>query len=1244
MITHSDENQIRRYLLGESSPSESEQIEERLFTDDEFVELLLLCEDELIDDYARGLLPANERELFEKNFSFSPNRLEKLLLAQAAVRYAAMSRERTTESLNSDPQPTADLSDDSSGSVPQPNGSPQSESYISDPQPKGFLQNGRSRYAWWPKLLSPRLAATCAAILIMATIGVYWVSSRWFGAQENTVARNITEALNKAYSEERPIEARITGFNWAPFSTVVQLKGAESKSEKIDPTALQRAKYLLFDKEPDQSDPKYRQAIGQYYLAQKQFDVAIKELREGIKLAPQEARIYADLGAALLGKIELDRQSESRVKKQDVDECLSSLNKALELEPNLPEAIFNRALLKQKEMLRREARADWERYLQLDNNSSWAREARENLKQIEAELKKTSKKQEQRMKEFHAAFTSHNSEQILDTVSQSYTFNGNYIFEELLSAFLVARRSECKTTATERLNALTYIGDLVNSEKEDRYFSDLVDYYKHANAEQIDLSEKARQLMREANYYYGQSQNDSAIQKYEQAEELFLQAGDEAESLFARAWIGQCHHQRSDTKNNLAAFNKVLPVFIQKKYRWMESNARCGLANGHNSIGQFSQAIIDSQQCGQIANELGDQIGVIRSHYMQGAFSFDLGKHEENLRLSLRGRKLVDEFSAEPRYAITFYNLSAWSLSALGFHHSAIAYQKEAVRISEATSSPRLKAYAYIYQGQMYAQMKDFTDAIVSTQHGIAIGKELKDAGTSQDFQHRGLLQLGNIYRDAGQFANALKAFDEAKLYYERNGKKAFYFSASKGRLLTLIKQENDGAAQKELEQVISLYETYRQSIQEESNRNSFFDQEQGVYDVATDFALTRLNDHYLALTYAELGRARTLHDQLENGVDVIPGFEAPDLLLKPGKTLPRNSREIIEQLPPQIQLLEYAVLNDKILIWVICKDGIRHHQVEISAKRLNEKIESFLALISTSPDKADERWREPAAELYDLLIDPIRLSINQQKPVYIIPDKQLARLPFGALLSKTQRELIRDFKIGYASSANMFLDATNKARNLKPERQERLLAVGNPLFDRSVFPNLANLKVAEDEAAISATYYPSSIVLLMEKATKPAVLRELARADVAHLAMHYVRDELSPMRSFLPLAPGRGDDGLLRMPELYGLKNSPPLRLVILSACQTRGEHFIGGEGAIGISRPFEAAGVPLVVASLWPVDAEASAKLMVNFHRMRKRSGQSALDALRTAQLEMMNEASARRHPFFWAAFVSVGGFTQY
>lgn len=1252
MNTYSDENQIRRYLLGESSPADREQIEERLFREKDFSDELSLCENELIDDYAQNLLSEHERELFEKNFAYSPERLQNLLLAQAAIKYAkANLGESAVSDSTSVHQPTPLLTDKpaainlwSSKNETSGDHKPGKVSSINmRPQPNRVPSSGGTRNGWLQALFAPGFVAAYAAILVIASIGGLWFSMN-SKTPSNTIAQKVSAELSKAYSKQRPIEARISGLNHAPFPIQVQLMGDKSEPIKPDSMAFGRAEHLLFSQEAERDNPQFRQAMGQFYLAQQKFDEAIEQLRKAVQLDQSDSKLHADLGAALLGKIESDRQTEVGAKKEDVNECFGSLNKAIELDAKLLEAIFNRALLKQKEKLRREARTDWQRYLELDLNSPWAEEAKANLNLIEEELRKTSKKQEQRLKDFQVAYAARDSEKALEAVSQSYTFDGNYIFEELLNIFLAAKQNGCENIANERFKTLAYIGDLVNSEKGDRYFSDLVHYYSHAKAEQIALSAQARQLMREANFFYRKSQNDRAVELYQKAEELFLQADNEAEPLFAKSWIGQCHHQRSDTVQNLKAFNEVLPVCVKKQYRWLESNAHCGRANGYNSSGLFSLAINDSRQCGQIAGELGDQIGVIRSQYMQGAFTYELGKHEENLRLSSDGRKLADKVSAEIPYAIAFYNLPAWSLSALGLHQSAIAYQHEAVQMSmsKEVANPRLQAYAYIYQGQMYAQKKDFAAAIASIQHGIAIGKALKDSSTSQDFQHRGLLQLASVYRSAGQFADALRAFNQAKSYYERNEKKAFYFSSSKGRLITLIKQGKNLEAHQELEQVINLYETYRQSIREESNRNSFFDQEQGIYDVAVEFAHTKLNNENLALTYAELGRARNLRDQAESGWQVIPGIDTPDLLLQPGKT-PRKSKEIREQLPPGVQLLEYAVLSDKLIIWVIQQSEVHCRWIEISAEQLNEKIDRFLGLIATAPDRVDERWREPGTELHELLIAPVESLLDRQKPLYIVPDKQLARLPFGVLLSKAARMLVEDFVISYAASANMFLDATDKAHHLHLDKPERFFAVGNPQFNRSLFPKLSNLKVSESEAASSAAFYPFSITLIGEKATKSEVLRKLAHADVAHLAMHYVRDECSPMMSSLPLASSDGDNGVLQMHELYKLKNSLSLRLVLLSACQTRGEHFTGGEGAIGASRIFEASGVPMVISSLWPVDAKASAKLMINFHRARKASGQTAIAALRTAQLEMIAE-STYRHPFFWAAYVSVGGHTNY
>jgi CHAT domain-containing protein len=102
-----------------------------------------------------------------------------------------------------------------------------------------------------------------------------------------------------------------------------------------------------------------------------------------------------------------------------------------------------------------------------------------------------------------------------------------------------------------------------------------------------------------------------------------------------------------------------------------------------------------------------------------------------------------------------------------------------------------------------------------------------------------------------------------------------------------------------------------------------------------------------------------------------------------------------------------------------------------------------------------------------------------------------------------------------------------------------------------------------------------------------------------------------------------------------------PRTRLVVLSACQTGIERAYRGEGAIGLARPFIAAGVPLVVASLWPVESESTADLMISFHKHRKQGQRSTVAALREAQLEAIrNQQQSSTRNYSWAAFVVIGG----
>src|SRR5262245_37426750 len=83
--TQGNENLFYRFLLGEASPDEQEQIEIRLLEDAEFQEVIQAAEFDLIDDYIRGDLNAGQVRSFELNFLNSPARRRKLEMARVVL-------------------------------------------------------------------------------------------------------------------------------------------------------------------------------------------------------------------------------------------------------------------------------------------------------------------------------------------------------------------------------------------------------------------------------------------------------------------------------------------------------------------------------------------------------------------------------------------------------------------------------------------------------------------------------------------------------------------------------------------------------------------------------------------------------------------------------------------------------------------------------------------------------------------------------------------------------------------------------------------------------------------------------------------------------------------------------------------------------------------------------------------------------------------------------------------------------
>jgi len=227
-------------------------------------------------------------------------------------------------------------------------------------------------------------------------------------------------------------------------------------------------------------------------------------------------------------------------------------------------------------------------------------------------------------------------------------------------------------------------------------------------------------------------------------------------------------------------------------------------------------------------------------------------------------------------------------------------------------------------------------------------------------------------------------------------------------------------------------------------------------------------------------------------------------------------------------------------------------------------------------------------------------------------------------------------------------LESTRAKKSGAPET---FFGLSNPRFDQRRFSSLTALPSADQEIARAQVFYPKFFVLSRERALESTLVRQMGNYQIVHLATHILVNEQSPLLSSIVLAsegsratedqmPGGVDSsGVLQAYKIAQLKLQRT-RLVILSGCRSGIGDYARGEALSGLAQAFFAAGVPTVMASLWDVDDESTAELMVSFHERHRTGKLDFGSALRQAQLSLIQAAdSKRRHPYFWAAFLVAG-----
>ncbi|MEG5163764.1 CHAT domain-containing protein [Microcoleus sp. AT3-A2] len=723
-----------------------------------------------------------------------------------------------------------------------------------------------------------------------------------------------------------------------------------------------------------------------------------------------------------------------------------------------------------------------------------------------------------------------------------------------------------------------------------------------------------------------------------------------------------------DYSKAIACYQQNLELARLSRDDAREGYALNNLGATYYAIGDYEKAISYQQQRLAQAESRADLLGKGQAFIGLGAAYGAIGNYKKAIEYY--------EQSLEVAHSLKSLDLEASILRNLGLvyyaqkeYTRAVEYQEQSLAIAKQQRDRRGEALALSNLGLVHYSLTNYAQAIDEQKQSLAIAKELRD----RFVQGRALENLGIAYYAVKNYPQAIESYQQSlAIARELSDRHA------QGRVLSnlgdaLYKAKQPAEAIKALFSTIEIWESLRSNLKNNDlNLISIFETQETSYSMLQE-VLANQNQHNEALEIAERGRAQAFVRLLtsrfssqsaqatlkssENQIKPLDIQEIKQIAKEHNSTL--VSYSLIKE---DVEAEGQRKLQDsELYIWVIQPTGKIDFR-RINLKGLVEEKTSLKALITegrcfipsclenkkrsqpaTNPTRTrpivEQRFLNPSLqELYQLLIAPIADLLPQDPAsrITFIPHESLFLVPFAALQDTSGKYLIEKHTILTAPSIQV-LSLTKKQQQLASGKGA--LVVGNPTMPSVAFTTnqppqqLSSLPHSEAEA-IAIAQLLNAEALTGDKATKVAVLQQIERSRIVHLATHGILDDEEGLGvpGVIALAPSKGDSGLLTASEIFNLRLNA--ELVVLSACNT-GRGRITGDGIIGLSRSFIAAGVPSVVVSLWSVSDESTAELMGEFYRQMQLTPDIA-QALRKAMLVTLVK---HPNPVDWAAFTLIG-----
>ncbi|NEQ64361.1 MAG: CHAT domain-containing protein [Symploca sp. SIO2D2] len=814
----------------------------------------------------------------------------------------------------------------------------------------------------------------------------------------------------------------------------------------------------------------------------------------------------------------------------------------------------------------------------------------------------------------------------------------------------------------DKSGQVTILGQLAIACEDLGDYSQAIDFYQERLALSQEIKDRRNEMYTLAalgEAYEVSRSLDLAVKHYEEYLAIAQEIQDDSHYGFALESLGKAYYLLEQNGKSIEYYRQALVVVEKLGYIEWAGEILTQLGAASYDHGDYREAIVYQQRSLAISQNSQDYAKIILSlrylgncHEALGDYVKAIDYHEQCLAISRKIKIQKEEASALGNLGNAYRVLANYERS-LDYHQSALS-------IAQKINNRSDEAKAFGNLGNTYVMLGDYAKAVEYHQKNLVIAREIEDrrgqgaalGNLAVAYQQLGddnkaiecseenliiAREIEDIKREATALANLGSAYnhlgnyDRAIIYYNQSLSIRNEIEDIQGQGLAL---NNLGLTLWQAGRLLEAEETFRAAIlvweklrakldDNDSHKISIFEEQSRTY-FGLQIVLVKQQKNNLALEIAERGRARAFVELL-----------ATRLFSKSAAKLDIAAPSIakIKQIAQsqKITLVEYSVVHDSLIfIWVIQASGeIFFHSRNIAGLKQTLDI-SFSNIVTQfheslftgeTQEEGSSSWKCFELQiLYRILIYPIQelLPTSPDTPVVFIPQDTLFLVPFPALQDEEGTFLIEKHTIFTAPSIQVLELIQNQSKQARETSLEALV-VGNPQMPTIPLTQetLNPLEWAEAEAnAIAPIFHTQPIT--GQAATKVNIVEQISKARIIHLATHGLLDDIRQLGvpGAIALAPSNDDSGFLTAGEIYHMKLNA--QLVVLSACST-GRGRITGDGVVGLSRCLIAAGVPSIIVSLWSVNDQSTALLMVKFYQILQQ-GITATIALNQAQLWLL------------------------